>query len=226
MLLVCTLTCSGWDRCTVYRHECYIGGRCNHDPRRSVYDHRKPHLLAFCSHLTLFKDYKPDLLTNWGYNEVACDKEILGGSKIYQLILAAFPDSVRFNSTYAMQPFYTSAESVTILEKLQTTNLFNFETPVDVRPPIEISLYSTLEGILKDQKTYTVQQSGYLPEYMPADTVAQDKQWGLITSSLTAGGGVQMISNFAEQITLTLLEKQRVKVGGTSKQFQIDIVKE
>lgn len=125
-----------------------------------------------------------------------------------------------------MQPFYTSAESVTIFEKLQTTNLYTFDTPVVVKPPIVISAYSTLSGILKDQKTYTVPQSGYLPDYMPEDPKAQEKQWGLITASLTEGGGVQLISNFAQQITLTLLADRPTMVGGTSKQYQVDIVKE
>ncbi|KAL0633266.1 hypothetical protein Q9L58_007819 [Maublancomyces gigas] len=171
-------------------------------------------------------DYKPEILTSWGYNEVACDKEILGGSKIYHLILAAFPNSVRFNSTYAMQPFYTSAASVTIFDRLETANLFNFATPVDVKPPIVLSAYATVAQVLGDQTTYSVPQSGYLPTYMPDDPAAQEAQWTLIKSSLAEEGGVQLVSNFAEQIMLTLLEERRALVEGTKNQYQVDIVKD
>lgn len=124
-----------------------------------------------------------------------------------------------------MQPFYTSAESVTIFNKLQTADLFSFDAPAEIKPPVVLSAHATVANVLKDQANYSVPQSGYLPTYMPADPVAQEKQWGLIWSSLTAGGGVQLFSDFAELITLTLLNKRRTKVKGTKK-YQVDIVQE
>lgn len=124
-----------------------------------------------------------------------------------------------------MQPFYTTAESVTIANKLDMTDLFSFDAPSLIKPPVVLSSYATVANVLKDQTNYSVPQSGYLPTYMPEDPVAQEKQWRLIWSSLTEGGGLQLFSNFAEQITLTLLDGRRKKVRGTN-QYQVDIVKE
>lgn len=139
-------------------------------------------------------------------------------------MLTALPDWVRFNSTYAMQPFYTSAESVAIAKRLDTTNLFSFDAPLEIKPPVVLSAYATVATVLQDQKNFSVPQSGYLPTYMPEDPVAQEEQWGLIWTSLGAGGGVQSISEFTKQITWTLLANRRTKVG--EKQYQVDIVKE
>lgn len=124
-----------------------------------------------------------------------------------------------------MQPFYTTAESITIGSKLDTSHLFSFDAPKEIKPPVALSAYATVATVLQDQANYSIQQSGFLPSYMPEDPVAQQKQWDLIWSSLTAGGGVQLFSEFAELITLTLLDKRRTKVAGTTK-YKVDIVKQ
>lgn len=124
-----------------------------------------------------------------------------------------------------MQPFYTSAESITIFNKLGTTPQFAFGAPSEIKPPITLSAYAAAARVLKDQTNFPVADSGLLPTYMPADPVAQEKQWNTIWTSLVPEGGMQQFTDFAELITLTLLDKKRNPVKGT-KSYQVDIVKE
>lgn len=124
-----------------------------------------------------------------------------------------------------MQPFYASAESVKMFDKLGTTPLFSFGAPSEIKPPITLSAYAAAARVLKDQTNFPVADSGLLPTYMPADPVAQEKQWNTIWTSCVAGGGVQQITSFAELITFTLLDKRRTLVRGT-KSYKVDIIKE
>lgn len=124
-----------------------------------------------------------------------------------------------------MQPFYTSAESVTILNKVGIAGQFSFDAPKETRRPVVLSSYDTVATVLKDQLTFQVPQSGYLPSYMPEDPKAQMEQWNLIWTSFVEEGGVQLFSNFADQITLTLLAERSAPVVG-KPQRQVDIVKE
>lgn len=124
-----------------------------------------------------------------------------------------------------MQPFYTSAESVTMLNNLGIASQFSFDVPKEVRRPVVLSSYATVATVLQDQITFQVPQSGYLPTYMPEEPIAQRKQWELIWSSFVEEGGVQLFSNFADQITLTLLAERSSPANGTEK-LKVDIVKE
>lgn len=124
-----------------------------------------------------------------------------------------------------MQPFYTSAHSVTMLNNLGIAGQFSFDVPKEIRQPVALSSYETVATVLKDQVTFKVPQSGFLPTYMPEDPKAQREQWELIWSSFVEEGGVQLFSNFADQITLTLLAERSTPVVG-KPQRQVDIVKE
>lgn len=168
--------------------------------------------------------YTSDILTKWGIEGIASDSKTLGGSTIFRLILNAFPDWIRFNSSYAMQPFFTSAETVRIFQKLETDNLYTFDSPSLIKPPTVLTAYAAAKQALTDETSFKVPDTGHLPTYMPDDPTVQAKQWRLIWNALESGGGVQQFTNFTELITLTLLDKWNTPVPNTTS-YQVDIIK-
>lgn len=156
----------------------------------------------------------------------AVDTKILAGAKIYNLILNAFPDWVRFNSTYATQPFYTSAASATIYEEQKTNHLYCFTPPTLIKPPVKLTRHAAAKRVLTDLANFTAPRSEYLPSYKPDDPVAHSKQQEEIRTALGSDTGMQQFSNFATSIMFSLLKKITSSRSRSRGVYRVDIVKE
>ncbi|KAF8540122.1 heme peroxidase, partial [Trichophaea hybrida] len=101
-------------------------------------------------------DYTPQNLTAWGITEVAPDYECMGGAKMSMLILNAFPKWFKYNSVYALQPFFTPKESKSIFTKFGTTDKYSFEPPSLEKDPIPILSHTGVKTVLKDTTNFNV----------------------------------------------------------------------
>jgi len=175
-------------------------------------------------------DYTPANLSNWGIAEAASDLGILGGAKMHTLILNAFPAHFKFNSVYAMQPFYTPAKNKEIFERLGWADQFTWEKP---GPPtsklIPVTTHAGLRSVLGDKKHFKVPWGAKMPSlqtYMlAADTDGCAAQRAQVKDLLY--GPANSLDNFvtyAQELTLRLLRRDSYALGYKGAQ-QIDLVK-
>lgn len=149
---------------------------------------------------------------------------------MYHLIINAFPKWFKFNSVYAMQPFYTPTESRKIFDKFGKSDLYSFDPPSIDPPLIPIVTHAALKRVLGDQKNFKVPwgaKMASLEDYMlAADGESNTAQRALVANALYGvDGATQQFKDYSEQITLKLLKKRSYELGKKSV-YQIDIVKE
>lgn len=149
---------------------------------------------------------------------------------MFHLIINAFPKWFKFNSVYAMQPFYTPAESLKIFTKFGKTDLYSFDPPSYEAPPIPIVTHAALKAVLGDQKNFKVPwgpRMSSLEEYMlAADGEANTAQRNLVATALYGvDGATQQFKEYSELITMKLLKRDSY-VLGKGDVHQVDIVKE
>lgn len=149
---------------------------------------------------------------------------------MYHLIINAFPKWFKFNSVYAMQPFYTPTESRKIFDKFGKSDLYSFDPPSFDSPPIPIVTHAALKRVLADQKNFKVPwgaRMASLEDYMlAADGDSNTAQRALVANALYGvDGATQQFRDYSEQITLKLLKKRSYELGKKSV-YQVDIVKE
>jgi hypothetical protein len=178
----------------------------------------------------LTKDYTHSNLTNWGITEVAPDYENLGGARMSQLILNAFPNHFKFNSVYAMQPFYTPDASRKIFEKLGTADLYSFDAPASHSTIIPIGTHAALKAVLSDNKNFKVPwgaKMASLESYMLAsDSEETAKQRELVGECIYGvDGALQKFAEYSKEITLKLLQQEAYELGRKGA-HQVDVVKE
>lgn len=101
-------------------------------------------------------DYTPKLLTNWGFNEVACDTAVDGGHVIHKLIFRAFPKYLVNNSVYAHFPLVTPLENKNILRSLGKESQYSWEKPRPQHSLAVIKSYKTCTHILNNQQDFKV----------------------------------------------------------------------
>lgn len=182
-------------------------------------------------HLTL--DYTPANLTNWGITEVAQDYDTLGGSKMYHLILNAFPSYFKYNSVYAMQPFYTPTESRKIFDKFGKSSLYSFDPPAKIAPPIPILTHAGLKRVLNDQKNFKVPWGESMEalnnehDFMLAgDLSSNTEQRNLVGDAIyDVTGSRKQFKDYTEEITLKLLKREVYQLGKVPFN-QVDIVRD
>jgi len=174
-------------------------------------------------------DYTPANLTNWGITEVESDSTMLGGAKMHTLILNAFPNHFKFNSIYAMQPFYTPKENKKTFDKLGWTDQYSFERP---GPPssklIPVTSHAGLTAVLGDKQNFKVIWGSKMPAlttYMlAADTPACAGQRELVKDMMY--GPKDALKNFATYstgIAQKLLKRESYPLG-VKGAHQVDIV--
>ncbi|KAI5804623.1 heme peroxidase [Peziza echinospora] len=175
-------------------------------------------------------DYTPANLTNWGISEAASDLGILGGAKMHTLILNAFPNHFKFDSVYAMQPFYTPAESRKIFDKLGWADLYSWEPPTrSASALIPVTTHAGLKAVLANKGHFKVPwgpKMQALSTYMlAADTDGCAAQrthvQGLIYCKPSS---LPNFALYAEELTMRLIRRDSYALGYKGAQ-QIDIVK-
>lgn len=149
---------------------------------------------------------------------------------MYHLILNAFPRWFDFNSVYAMQPFYTPAESRKIFTKFGKMDLYSFDPPSLKPPIIPIISHAALRTVLSDKKNFRVPwgaRMASLESYMLAsDTEANAAQRQFVSNALYGvEGALQNFAEYTKEITLKLLRREAYELGRHSV-YQVDIVKE
>ncbi|KAI5850166.1 heme peroxidase [Morchella snyderi] len=174
-------------------------------------------------------DYTPSNLTSWGITEVSQDSKILGGAKMYHLILNAFPNHFKYNSVYAMQPFYTPTEGRRFFTKFRKTHLYSFEPPAPQPAIIPVVSHAALREVLADKKNFRVPwgaKMASLESYMLASDSDASAQQREVVNNLLYGvdGAMQKFAVYTEEIILKLLRRESYELGRHSV-YQVDIVK-
>lgn len=149
---------------------------------------------------------------------------------MFHLIINAFPKWFKYNSVYAMQPFYTPTESLKIFTKFGKTDLYSFDPPSLEAPLIPIVTHAALKRVLGDQKNFKVPwgpKMQSLEDYMlAADGDSNTAQRALVANMLYGvDGATQKFRDYSEEITLKLLKQRSYELGRNSV-HQVDIVKE
>lgn len=147
---------------------------------------------------------------------------------MHHLILNAFPQWFKFNSVYAMQPFYTPAENRKIFEKHGKTDLYSFEPPLLQPPIIPIVSHATLKTVLADKQNFKVPWGARmqsLESYMLASDTDQNAAQRELVSRALYGveGALDNFAAYSKHITLELLKKGSDELGRDSV-YQVDIV--
>lgn len=147
---------------------------------------------------------------------------------MHHLILNAFPRHFKFNSVYAMQPFYTPATNKAIFEKFKKSHLYSFDPPTLEPPVIPIVSHAALRTVLADKKNFRVPwgaRMASLESYMLAsDTDENAKQRELVKECIYGPEG--SLAHFAEytaDITAKLLKEKAYPLGKNGM-HQVDIV--
>lgn len=152
---------------------------------------------------------------------------------MYHLILNAFPKYFKYNSVYAMQPFYTPTESRKIFDKFGTSGQYSFDPPAYIAPPIPILTHAGLKRVLNDQKNFKVpwgeamKYLGLDHEYMLAgDSASNTEQRNLVGDAIyDVTGSRKQFKDFTEEITVKLLKREVYQLGKVPFN-QVDIVRE
>lgn len=174
-------------------------------------------------------DYTPSNLTSWGITEVAQDSKTLGGAKMHHLILNAFPNHFKYNSVYALQPFYTPSESRKFFTKFRKMDLYSFDPPAPQSPIIPIVSHGALREVLADKKNFRVPwgaKMASLESYMLASDSDASAEQREVVGKLLYGvdGAMQKFVAYTEEITLKLLRRESYELGRNSE-YQVDVVK-
>jgi hypothetical protein len=149
---------------------------------------------------------------------------------MYHLILNAFPNHFKYNSVYAMQPFYTPRESRKFFTKFRKMDLYSFDPPATQPAIIPIVSHAALREVLADKKNFRVPwgaKMASLESYMLAsDSDASAEQRDVVGRLLYGvDGAMQKFAAYTEEITLKLLRRESYELGRHSV-YQVDIVKQ
>ncbi|KAI5797521.1 heme peroxidase [Peziza echinospora] len=173
-------------------------------------------------------DYTTSKLTNWGFKEVESDCAILGGARMHQLILNAFPGFFKPNSVYALQPFYTSKRNKEIFDSLGTTHLFDFSRPQKGPKAVPVSGHAGITSVFADTKKFVpVQQISPADLFqLSAEGISNLKSGGaLVRAALgnteTRNKNKDQFRQTIEEYTSTALQREKQPLG---KDWMIDIV--
>ncbi|KAI5803941.1 heme peroxidase [Geopyxis carbonaria] len=180
----------------------------------------------------LTTDYLASNLTSWGITEVASEPNILGGARMHQLILNAFPKYFKFNSVYAMQPFYTPKENRNIFYNHGTADLYSFDPPSLQPPVVPVTTHAGLMAVLADNANFRVPwgaKMASLQTYMLAgDTPNCAAQRNVVKDALysVTDANWKFVS-YTKEITLKLLRREAYVLGREGADiptYQVDIV--
>lgn len=148
---------------------------------------------------------------------------------MHHLILNAFPRHFRFNSVYAMQPFYTPKRSREIFKSFGQEDLYSFDPPSIAPPTIPIMTHAGLKTVLGDQKNFKVPWGGRVAcldkLMLTGDSEATTAQRKLFSRALCFEGLSGIIQLYMDRLMNRLLKKEAVKLG-RGQLHQVDIVKE
>ena len=181
-------------------------------------------------------DHTPANLTNWGFQEVASDFNVLHGCVFYKLFLKCFPNHFTWNSIYAMYPLTIPAENEKIMKDLGKHNLFDYSRPTFVKPRVPILSYATTKRILDDKQTFNVMWDGFTWIYGKEFMLSGDTDWheGMRQFVGECLYGQQAweseVKQFYEDTCTRLLKDKRYRVPGPGGQgtgcWQIDAVRD
>lgn len=101
-------------------------------------------------------DYTASNLTNWGFNEVKADYDVLGGSKFYTLFQRALPGWFPYNSLHVMQPMFTPKMNKEIATEIGTIADYVEKGPKPPPKPKVLAKHSTITKVLSDQTNFHV----------------------------------------------------------------------
>lgn len=172
-------------------------------------------------------------LTAWGFKEISSDPTILGGAKIFLLVLNALGSYIVFNSVYAMLPFYIPKRSEEIVKKLKIAYLFSFTRPAGLRPPpVPITTYAGLTTVLGDQEKFWVPWAPHMTSLstfmLASDKPESAKQKRDLGEAIYGQkDALKDFEVFAMKLTHEFLTKKSHTIGdGPGLQNVIDIVKD
>ncbi|KAA8898494.1 putative fatty acid oxygenase PpoA [Sphaerosporella brunnea] len=175
-------------------------------------------------------DFTPANLTNWGFNEVSTNPDLVNGRVIYKLLYTAFPGWYRADSVYAMFPFTVPVETKEILENLGTVDDFDFTTPSFVPDWTPIFSYKGVVNVLEDPSRFRVPWGPHIyqmtnQDYMlsgdePANKKGRDD---MVACMYGPKGGLDQITKFYEDTTLKLLKQKSYRIGSS---YEVDVVRD
>lgn len=182
-------------------------------------------------------DYTPANLTNWGFQEVASDPNVLHGCVFYKLFLKCFPNHFTWNSIYAMYPLTIPSENKKIMTNLGKVDLFDYERPKFVKPRIPVLSYAATKRILDDKHTFNVMWDGFTWVYGKEFMLSGDTDWheGMRNFVGECIFGQQAwekeVRQFYEDTCTRLLKDKRYRVPGPGAKrgqecWQIDAVRD
>lgn len=179
-------------------------------------------------------DYTPATLTNWGYNEVKPDYEVLGGSMFHKLFQRAVPGWFPYNSLHTMQPMYTRATNEAIARELGTIDDYSLADPAPPPSPVVVTKHSTIVKLLNDQANFHVPWqdlehlfpgTSYAGYMLGGDKPANNAQKKLVKEILyTPAEFIGLLSDTALAEGRKLLKREGL---GLRKELQqVDIIRE
>ncbi|KAF8438289.1 heme peroxidase [Terfezia claveryi] len=181
----------------------------------------------------LTHDFTAANLTAWGIKEIAPDYTILGGAKIFLLVLNGFGRYIAFNSVYAMLPFFTPTRSKEIVEKLEIAHLFSFTRPAGQSPqPVPILTHAGVTTVLGDQKNFRVPWAPHMTSLstfmLASDKPESAKQKRDLGEAIYGQkDALKDFEAFAMKLTHGFLTKKSHPIGhGTGLRNVIDIAKD
>ncbi|KAI0601288.1 linoleate diol synthase precursor [Biscogniauxia sp. FL1348] len=101
-------------------------------------------------------DYTPTNLTNWGYNESNFDLAVDQGQVMHKLILRAFPNHFADDSVYAHFPFVVPTENKIILDRLETSGKYSWQSLARKEDVVVVKSYNAISKILRNEQNFYV----------------------------------------------------------------------
>ena len=181
-------------------------------------------------------DYTPTALTNWGFQEVASDYNVLHGCVFYKLFLKCFPNHFTWNSIYAMYPLTIPSENRKIMTNLGKLDLFDFARPKYVKPRVPILSYNATKYVLDNKDIFNVMWDGFTWVYDKEFMLSGDTDWhtgmrNFVGNCIFAQQEWQkQVKLFYEDTCARLLREKRYRVPDSGARgngcWQIDAIRD
>ncbi|KAF8465354.1 heme peroxidase [Kalaharituber pfeilii] len=181
-------------------------------------------------------DYTTAGLTNWGFQEVASDFNVLHGCVFYKLFLKCFPNHFTWNSVYAMYPLTIPEENRKIFTNLGTVDNFDYSRPKYVKPRVPIRSYAATKRILDDKQTFNMMWEGFTWVFGKPYMLSGDGEWEADLRKFIGKciygqqDWEKQVRQFYEDTLTRLVKEKRYKVPAPGCQgegsWQIDAVRD
>ncbi|KAF3936797.1 hypothetical protein ABW19_dt0203465 [Dactylella cylindrospora] len=142
-------------------------------------------------------DYTTGNLTNWGYNEVASDRDIAYGGVAYKLFHRAFPGWFPANSAYAMFPFTVPSENEAIYKGFGKDHKYNFERP---SKPFEHTVGTRTENLTGSAEVDTLKILSRITECPDWQTFVEKSVVAITKSMINKNASALNVGNWVDAV--------------------------